>query len=73
MLRTRSGLTTDRERTSVMTETHRNRWFSKAEAPRSRPDLLDPSVNPRTAFPDEVITGASPEFGGEVIDLGDQK
>jgi hypothetical protein len=64
-------VTTDRDETSAMTESKRSPWFT--EGPRPKPDLLDPAVSPKDAFPDDVITAASPEFGGDVIDLNDQK
>lgn len=68
-------MTTDRGRISVVTEKQRNRWFSPEKAPtqKSKPDLLDPAVNPKTAFPDSAITSASPEFDGPALDLKDQK
>lgn len=70
MLRTRDGLTTDRDETSVMTKKQPNRWFSKAEAPKRKPDLLDPAVHVPTAFGDDQVTCASPEFDGPRLDFG---
>ena len=52
-----------------MADKQPNRWFKNAEAPKEKPDLLDPAVDPKTAYPDSAITGASPEFGGDAVDL----
>ncbi len=51
-----------------MDEKQPSRWFQKATTP-ARPDLLDPAVSPREIYRDDQLTGASPEMGGEVIDL----